>query len=70
MMTEADTAQYDPKDFPARPAFILPCDCGSRDAWWHGPEDGLRVYCCAPCWERDGGTAPALNKRKPTKVKP
>lgn len=32
-----------------------PCDCGSPDAYWHGPEEGLRRYCCDPCWERESG---------------
>lgn len=35
---------------------IVPCDCGSREPYWHGPEDGgLRVYCCDQCWKRRGG---------------
>jgi len=28
---------------------IVPCACGSHDAYWHGPEDGARVYCCDVC---------------------
>jgi len=28
----------------------VPCECGSTDAYWHGPEDGARVYCCDACW--------------------
>ncbi len=27
----------------------IPCDCGSRDATWHG--DTMRVYCCDVCWK-------------------
>lgn len=30
----------------------IPCDCGSTEAYWHGPEGGLRVYCCKDCWAR------------------
>ena len=29
---------------------IVPCHCGSRDAYWHGQEDGEREYCCDRCW--------------------
>lgn len=29
---------------------IVPCECGSTDAYFHGPEDGLREYCCDSCW--------------------
>lgn len=28
----------------------VPCECGSHDAHWHGPEDGAREYCCDACW--------------------
>jgi hypothetical protein len=31
---------------------VVPCECGSRDAYWHGPEDGAREYCCDDCWKR------------------
>lgn len=31
---------------------VVPCECGSREAYWHGPEDGLREYACDPCWQR------------------
>jgi hypothetical protein len=31
---------------------VVPCECGSRDAYWHGPENGTREYACDPCWER------------------
>ncbi len=31
---------------------VVPCECGSTEAYWHGPE-GLRTYscnrCAAPC---------------------
>lgn len=27
-----------------------PCPCGSREAYWHGPEDGLREFLCDACW--------------------
>lgn len=29
---------------------VIPCECGSRDAYWHG--DLLRVYCCDKCWQK------------------
>lgn len=32
---------------------IIPCDCGSTEPYWHGPEDGLRVYCCDACWKAE-----------------
>ncbi len=28
----------------------MPCECGAIDATWHGPECGLREYCCDACW--------------------
>jgi len=31
---------------------IIPCDCGSREPYWHGPE-GRREYCCDACWARN-----------------
>ncbi len=31
---------------------IIPCACGSREPYWHGPKDGAREYCCDACWER------------------
>lgn len=34
---------------------IVPCECGSADAYWHGPEDGLREYCCDFCWRKKNG---------------
>ena len=36
---------------------VIPCECGSRDAYWHGPEHGSRVYACDSCWERMQGIA-------------
>jgi hypothetical protein len=30
----------------------VPCECGSTEAYWHGPETGLREYCCDACWAR------------------
>lgn len=30
----------------------VPCECGSHDAYWHGPEQGLREYCCDDCWDK------------------
>lgn len=38
-------------NYPTKPAFVIPCACGSREAYWHGPEDGARAYCCDPCWQ-------------------
>lgn len=29
---------------------IVPCECGSSEAYWHGPPEGIRVYCCNVCW--------------------
>lgn len=29
---------------------IIPCPCGSHEPYWHGPEGGLREYCCDRCW--------------------
>ena len=31
---------------------IVPCQCGSREPYWHGPEHGRRDYCCDACWRR------------------
>ncbi len=31
----------------------VPCECGSRDAYWHG--DTLRVYACDACWATQTG---------------
>jgi hypothetical protein len=31
---------------------IVPCPCGSREPYWHGPEDGRREYCCDECWKK------------------
>jgi hypothetical protein len=31
---------------------IVPCECGSLEPYWHGPEDGAREYCCDGCWKR------------------
>lgn len=31
---------------------IVPCECGSPEPYWHGPETGVRVYCCNRCWAR------------------
>lgn len=31
---------------------IIPCECGSTDAYWHG--DTLRFYGCLTCWKRKG----------------
>lgn len=28
--------------------FIIPCECGSTDAYWHG--HGSRWYGCEVCW--------------------
>ena len=28
----------------------VPCACGLREAYWHGPKDGIREYCCERCW--------------------
>jgi len=36
---------------PPNPKYV-PCECGSTEAYWHGPEHGLREYCCDPCWDR------------------
>lgn len=30
---------------------IVPCECGSTGAYWHGPEDGAREYYCDRCWD-------------------
>ncbi len=38
----------------------IPCECGSRDAYWHGPvsrwwktsEGGVREYSCDACWRK------------------
>ncbi len=32
---------------------LVPCECGSRESYWHGPV-GLRVYCCDACWKAAG----------------
>lgn len=37
----------------------VPCDCGSRNASWHGPESGLRTYCCEACWSPESDDAPS-----------
>lgn len=29
---------------------VVPCTCGSRDAYWHGPKEGLREYMCSACY--------------------
>jgi len=29
---------------------IIPCDCGSTEAYWHGDRSGHREYCCDECW--------------------
>lgn len=44
---------------------IVPCECGSSDAYWHGPEDGLREYCCDRCWRIRIRQAPASGKKMP-----
>lgn len=31
---------------------IVPCECGSTEPYWHGPEDGAREYCCDVCWAK------------------
>jgi len=31
---------------------IVPCECGSTEPYWHGPETGRRDYCCDACWDR------------------
>jgi hypothetical protein len=31
---------------------IVPCECGSLEPYWHGPEEGRREYCCDACWDR------------------
>jgi hypothetical protein len=31
---------------------VVPCECGSHEAYWHGPEGGVRVYCCDKCWSK------------------
>lgn len=33
-----------------RALLIVPCPCGSREAYWHGDPEGYRVYCCDKCW--------------------
>lgn len=30
----------------------VPCECGSTDAYWHGPPSGARTYVCDRCWRR------------------
>jgi len=35
---------------------IVPCECGSTEPYWHGPEHGIRVYCCDACWHRTDKT--------------
>lgn len=30
---------------------VVPCECGSHEAYYHGPEDGRREYCCDKCWK-------------------
>ncbi len=37
---------------PPQPCRTMPCECGSHDAYWHGPEYGLREYACDACWRR------------------
>ena len=37
---------------PQGPPSTVPCACGSHEAYWHGPEDGLREYACDACWRR------------------
>lgn len=34
---------------------IVPCECGSTNAYWHGPVDGAREYACDRCWDRKQG---------------
>jgi hypothetical protein len=34
---------------PPNPKYV-PCECGSHDAYWHGPI-GKREYMCLPCWD-------------------
>ncbi len=43
-------AYYGPK--------AVPCECGSREAYWHG--DTMRVYACSACYSAHRGpTHPA-----------
>jgi len=30
----------------------VPCECGSMEAYWHGPKEGQREYCCDACWRK------------------
>ena len=34
---------------------VVPCDCGSTRAYWHGTS-GLRQYCCLSCWNQRSKT--------------
>jgi hypothetical protein len=38
-------------NYPTKAPFYIPCHCGSREVYWHGPETAIRVYCCESCWE-------------------
>jgi hypothetical protein len=33
-------------------ATVQPCECGSRDASWHGDRYGLREYYCPKCYNQ------------------
>lgn len=28
------------------------CDCGNKNASWHGDRCGRRIYCCDKCWKK------------------
>lgn len=32
---------------------ITPCECGSKEPYWHGPKHSDRVYCCDACWAQE-----------------
>lgn len=40
-------------------AGVVPCECGSKDATWHGDEYGSRIYMCDKCWKKHSLTEAA-----------
>lgn len=38
---------------PANRAPVVPCECGSREAYWHDIGTGKRVYACDPCARKE-----------------
>lgn len=41
---------YTPIRFVLEVELMIPCDCGSEDATWHGDRHGLRTYMCEKCY--------------------